>query len=1038
MKKLIFKGPCLTSSGYGVHARQLLGAILRSQRFDVSVEPIRWGETSYVNDGSEIIETIKGLAMKRDLERHQGAKYDVSVQVTIPNEFERIADLNVGVTAGIEVDTASPRWLVKCNESVDLVVVPSKHSRDVLVGSKYKGTDGSTLELTKPVVIVPEGFDASVFNVEPCEESSRFQLDAKFNFLTVGLGLDKGYGEDRKNISNLIKWFCERFKDDPDVGLVLKVGIVNNSLMDYETVRRRIADIKASIGCGKYPIVQLIHGRLSDRELAGLYKNERVGAFVTLTHGEGFGLPLIEAAACGLPVIATDWSGHLDFLTKGDRKLFVPVKHKLEQVPDSVIWDGVIERGSRWAIPDEIDAKHMMLKVAKSHKTPKKWALELAEHLRTTSTLETVGDAFVSTLLSAIEGNTRSHGQMTKQDAIASIRAMFGPDDSGKRLLYTMPMSAGDVYVSTGVVSALKKKFPDHKVFFATEKRYASILDGNPDIHRAIEYQPWMMDIEMCEALFDEVYTPNIGVQMTFSNWIHRGRGRTLALEFANHCNVELEQPKILLKDPGIVLPERYVVLHPGSGKGQWEARNYFYWQDVVDNLVKNGITVVQVGSDDEPQYQKTMDLRGKTKGCGELAHVIANAQVVVGIDSVSMHMAAGFGVRHVAIFGSSYPGSTGPTLPDDRKHLSCLLETPSRYTCDRACYKYQCSVDRDYPCINGVDPASVFLRVVDWYIDDPMRSAESFEPHRPKISGYTHVFDAEKNGYPYVESIRSMLGFCDEVIVVDGGSTDGTRERVEAIGDPRIKLITREWDWDEPGMDGMQKAFGRAMCANDSEFLWQQDADEIVHERDYEKIRELVRRFPRETDLIHLPVVELWGDQRTVRTDRHSWKWRLSRNAFQITHGIHRDARAIDERTGRTYAKKGMSDGCEYIDIMTGEYVSHRGFYNADLDRLRSLDPQEYGRQMNALFERLPSVWHASWADLPRKIRNFKSFWNVCWSKLYNDPAPVDRFLDVVTDEDVIKKAEELRVRGGEHGIAATFKLSIEPPEIMRGWGSK
>jgi len=64
--------------------------------------------------------------------------------------------------------------------------------------------------------------------------------------------------------------------------------------------------------------------------------------------------------------------------------------------------------------------------------------------------------------------------------------------------------------------------------------------------------------------------------------------------------------------------------------------------------------------------------------------------------------MAAGSGTPYVSLFGSSYPTSTGPARS---KGLGILLETPNRYTCEKACYKYQCSVDNDYPCINEISP---------------------------------------------------------------------------------------------------------------------------------------------------------------------------------------------------------------------------------------------------------------------------------------------------------------------------------------------
>jgi hypothetical protein len=128
------------------------------------------------------------------------------------------------------------------------------------------------------------------------------------------------------------------------------------------------------------------------------------------------------------------------------------------------------------------------------------------------------------------------------------------------------------------------------------------------------------------------------------------------------------------------------------------------------------------------------------------------------------------------------------------------------------------------------------------------------------------------------------------------------------------------------------------------------------------------------------------------------------------------------------------MSDGCEMIDIVTGDHLPHRGFYNADLERMRIEDPDEYGKMMNDNFAKLPSVWHYSWADLPRKIKNFRDFWDKQWQVLYQTP-PKPRFPDVVTDSDVIDKANELLARGGEHAEAATFIIDIEPPGSMKGW---
>jgi len=1036
MLKLLFRAPVLTASGYGVHSRQLLKALLASGEYDISVMACNWGNTSYILDKSPFFEKIKDMIVKFEMEKAQGQnQYDVSVQVTIPNEFEKMARVNIGVTAGIEVDRISPEWIKKINEKVDLVIVPSEHSKNTTLNVGYNGPQGP-LRVQKPLALCHEGVNTNYYNTDPVpDEVRKFDLDAPFNFLFVGLGLDKPMGEDRKNLSLLIKWFCERFKDDPNVGLVLKAGMVNGSLMDFEVFTRRVKEIKKSVcGDSRYPRVQIIHGRLSDAEMAGLYKHPKVKALVSLTHGEGFGLPLLEAAACGLPVVTTAWSGQLDFLTIDGKKRFIPIEYDIKEIPESCVWNGVMEKGSQWAYPKEDDVKLKLKKLTLSYDKPKEWATELAKHIAEKFSERHTGWIFANTISEFLQIHAQQNPR-SEAEAVELLRKRFAGDGK-KTLLYTMPMSAGDVYISTAVVNSLRKKFPDHKVFFATSPQYAPILKGNPDIDQVVPFEQWMTNVPIAEHVFDELFTPNLAIQTTAANWVKRGKGRLLGHEMAHLCDVEFGEYRIEL-EPVEVLPAEYIVLNPGSGKGQWEARNYLHWQEVVNNVrAMTGLPVVQVGMQDDPEYKDVIDLRGKTS-YNQLATVVKNAKLLLSIDSVTSHLADGLDTPQVSIYGSSYATSTGPV---NRKKLAVLLDTPDRYGCERACYKYQCSVDKDHPCVNEVSPKKIVeetLRIIANRSPSSviMEKLGEYKEHRPTISGYTHVLNPSRQGYPWRESISSMLGFCDQVVVVDGGSDDETLEKLKAWAqtEPKLEVVERPWDWNEPGMDGQQKAFGRAVCTGD--FLWQQDCDEVVHEEDYDKIRQLVRRFPKEVSLIHLPVVELWGDSQTCRTDRHTWKWRLSRNDFRITHGIFKDARVVDEKTGKTYARKGMSDGCEYIDMMDYTYIPHTGFYDRGMEMLRKSNPQAFGEKMNEIYGKLPSVYHYSWCDIPRKIRNFRDFWDKCWSNLYNDPAPQPRFPEVKTDEDVLKKATEMKSQGGEHQKSETFRLKRSNPAVMKEW---
>lgn len=303
---------------------------------------------------------------------------------------------------------------------------------------------------------------------------------------------------------------------------------------------------------------------------------------------------------------------------------------------------------------------------------------------------------------------------------------------------------------------------------------------------------------------------------------------------------------------------------------------------------------------------------------------------------------------------------------------------------------------------------------------------------YMPTISSYTTTYNCIKQEYPFEESIKSMLGFSNEVVVVDGGSTDGTYEKIRemSFSDERIKLYQSKLDWEHPRFavfDGQQKAYARKLCT--SEFCWQMDIDEVVLQKDWEKIITLCKNFPKDINLLALPVVEYWGSKDKVRLDITPWKWRLSRNVPNLTHGIPAHFRRFDE-DGNMYAHIG-TDGCDYI-TNSGELVEFLTFYTADLNNLRMEalqgNNEESLKKYNEIFQgivnTLPSVRHYSWFDIKRKIHTYKNYWQKHWESLYNikqeDTPENNMFFDLawsdVTDEMIENLAKELSEKTGGH----------------------
>lgn len=392
-KKILLKGPLLTRSGYGEQARFALRSLrAHEDKFDIFIQPLEWGKTSWINEVNAEREWIDQVIEKTIHYIQQNGTFDISLQITVPNEFEQLAPVNVGYTAGIETTKVAPQWIDKGNIMNKLIVV-SNHSKQVFERTNYTMINDKTKEEFPFVLKTP--VDVVNYPVKEYSDLPELELDlpTETNFLCISqMG-------PRKNLANLIKWFLEEFEND-DVGLVVKTNLSKNSLIDKNACEKHLQAMIRNLPKDRKCKVYLLHGDMTDEEIHSLYLHKKLNAFVSLPHGEGFGLPLFEAAYSGMPVVTIGWSGQCDFLFDlGGKERFYNVAFDLHPVQKEAVWDGVIQKDSQWSFPREHSAKEQMRKCYEDVKNENSEACEYTAELKERFAKEVMYQQFVDAIL---------------------------------------------------------------------------------------------------------------------------------------------------------------------------------------------------------------------------------------------------------------------------------------------------------------------------------------------------------------------------------------------------------------------------------------------------------------------------------------------------------------------------------------------------------------------------------------------------------------------------------------------------------------
>lgn len=239
------------------------------------------------------------------------------------------ASYRIGYTM-LEVDGFPAEW-VRQAQGMEEVWTPTEFNRQGLLASG----------LRRPVHVMPLGVDTNYFH--PGIRGFR-NPHGEFVFLT---SLEWG---ERKAPELLLRAFSETFTAREPVRLVAKISNTDPSV----SLKERIRALGLKAGGGR--ISYLLNRAIPYHELGALYGS--ADCFVSTSRGEGWGMPVLEALACGLPVIATDWGGHTAYLHEG---IAYPLRVRATELARAKC---PYYEGLRWADPDEEHLRHLLRHVS--------------------------------------------------------------------------------------------------------------------------------------------------------------------------------------------------------------------------------------------------------------------------------------------------------------------------------------------------------------------------------------------------------------------------------------------------------------------------------------------------------------------------------------------------------------------------------------------------------------------------------------------------------------------------------------------------
>jgi hypothetical protein len=366
-------------------------------KYDIKIIPLRWGNTPQNNvDG----ESDFGRWMLERVITEVSDKPDIFIQVSVANEFSAKGGYNIGITAGVETTICPKDFIDGCN-NMDLIIVPSNFTKQNIGGTVYQQKDNETgeivgeIKVTKPIEVLFEGVDTEIFSKGSGKDVLE-NVKEDFNFLIVGHWLKGDLGQDRKDIGMAIKTFATVFQympKDKRPGLIVKTSHAGFSVIDREGTREKLESVLKTFG-DKCPSVYLIHGDMEETDMSNLYHHPKVKAMISFAKGEGYGRPMAEFTLTGKPIIASGWSGQLDFLPAENAVL---LEGSLTPVHESAA-DQFCMKEAQWFTANYSTAANKLYDVYNNYNTYSKKSEGLKTNTLDNFTLDKMNDRFTQML----------------------------------------------------------------------------------------------------------------------------------------------------------------------------------------------------------------------------------------------------------------------------------------------------------------------------------------------------------------------------------------------------------------------------------------------------------------------------------------------------------------------------------------------------------------------------------------------------------------------------------------------------------------